>query len=44
MLNGTGEELLWRSVFLEAFPNHPLRGLLWPLVGFSLWHFTPQMR
>ncbi|HEY9471521.1 MAG TPA: CPBP family intramembrane glutamic endopeptidase [Propionibacteriaceae bacterium] len=43
VINGTGEELLWRGLFLELFPNDPLRGLLWPLVGFSLWHLAPQM-
>jgi membrane protease YdiL (CAAX protease family) len=43
VINGTGEELLWRGLFLEVFPNDPLRGLLWPLVGFSLWHLAPQM-
>jgi hypothetical protein len=43
VINGTGEELLWRGVFLEKFPGEPIRGLLWPLVGFSLWHLVPQM-
>jgi membrane protease YdiL (CAAX protease family) len=43
VINGTGEELLWRGVFLEQFPNDLLRGLLWPLAGFSLWHLAPQM-
>lgn len=43
VINATGEELLWRGVFLEAFPNDPIRGLLWPLVGFSLWHLAPQI-
>lgn len=43
VINGAGEELLWRGVFLEEFPNEPIQGLLWPLVGFSLWHLAPQM-
>jgi membrane protease YdiL (CAAX protease family) len=43
VINGTGEELLWRGVFLEEFPDDRLRGLIWPLVGFSLWHLAPQM-
>jgi membrane protease YdiL (CAAX protease family) len=42
-LNATGEELLWRGVFLERFPGDVVRGLLWPLVGFSFWHLAPQM-
>jgi membrane protease YdiL (CAAX protease family) len=36
VINGTGEELLWRGVFLEEFPDDRLRGLIWPLVGFVL--------
>jgi membrane protease YdiL (CAAX protease family) len=43
VINATGEELLWRGVFLEEFPNDLLRGMVWPLVGFSLWHVAPQM-
>jgi membrane protease YdiL (CAAX protease family) len=42
MINGVGEELLWRGMFLEQFSNDLLRGLLWPLVGFSVWHLAPQ--
>jgi hypothetical protein len=34
---------LWRGVFLKEFLNDSLRGLLWSLVGFSLWHLAPQM-
>jgi membrane protease YdiL (CAAX protease family) len=43
LLNATGEELLWRGVFLEEFPHDLARGMLWPLVGFSLWHLAPQI-
>ena len=43
VINATGEELLWRGVFLQEFPHDLLRGRLWPLVGFSLWHLVPQM-
>jgi membrane protease YdiL (CAAX protease family) len=43
VINATGEELLWRGVFLEELPNDLLRGMVWPLVGFSLWHLVPQM-
>jgi membrane protease YdiL (CAAX protease family) len=43
VVNGIGEELLWREVFLEEFPEDVLRGALWPLVGFALWHLAPQV-
>jgi Type II CAAX prenyl endopeptidase Rce1-like len=41
-VNATAEELLWRGMFLEVFPEDPVRGSLWPLAGFSLWHLAPQ--
>jgi membrane protease YdiL (CAAX protease family) len=41
-VNAIGEELLWRGVFLEEFPDDPLSGSIWPLVGFALWHLVPQ--
>jgi membrane protease YdiL (CAAX protease family) len=42
-VNATAEELLWRGMFLEVFPDDPLRGAFWPLAGFSLWHLAPQI-
>jgi membrane protease YdiL (CAAX protease family) len=42
-INATGEELLWRGMFLETFPDDPVRGALWPLAGFSFWHLAPQI-
>ena len=42
-MNATAEELLWRGLFLEVFPSDPVRGALWPLAGFSLWHLAPQL-
>jgi hypothetical protein len=41
-VNATAEELLWRGMVLEVFPQDPIRGSLWPLAGFSLWHLAPQ--
>jgi membrane protease YdiL (CAAX protease family) len=43
VVNATSEELLWRGMFLEVFPEDPIRGSLWPLAGFSLWHLAPQI-
>lgn len=42
-VNATAEELLWRGMFQEVFPEDALRGSLWPLAGFSLWHVAPQV-
>jgi hypothetical protein len=41
-VNAVGEELLWRGLFLDRYPDDRVRGALWPLVGFSLWHLAPQ--
>ncbi len=42
-LNAPAEELLWRGMFMAAFPGDPARGVAWPLAGFSLWHLAPQI-
>jgi membrane protease YdiL (CAAX protease family) len=42
-VNATAEELLWRGMFLEVFPDDLRWGTLWPLAGFSLWHLAPQI-
>lgn len=41
-LNGFGEEILWRGLFVWAFPGNPWLGILYPAVGFALWHLAPQ--
>jgi hypothetical protein len=40
-VNATGEELLWRGVFVVTFPDDPVRGWLWPAIGFTMWHLAP---
>jgi membrane protease YdiL (CAAX protease family) len=42
-VNAVCEELLWRGVFMAEFGQDVVRGSLWPLAGFSLWHFAPQI-
>lgn len=42
-VNAVGEELLWRGVFIELFPDDVARGAVWPLIGFTLWHLAPQV-
>lgn len=41
-VNAIGEELLWRGVFLQEFPDEVWKGAIWPLAGFALWHLAPQ--
>jgi hypothetical protein len=41
-LNGFCEEIFWRGIFVKAFPNNPWLGIVYPAVGFALWHFIPQ--
>jgi membrane protease YdiL (CAAX protease family) len=43
IINAVGEELLWRGVFLDAFPDDVWRGAVWPCAGFTLWHLSPQL-
>ena len=39
--NGIFEEILWRGVYPNLFPNNKLFGLVWPATWFSIWHFAP---
>ena len=41
--NALAEETLWRGVPAETFPDDPLRGWLWPAVGFTAWHLVPRV-
>ena len=41
-VNATGEELLWRGLFVAMFPDDPVRGWLWPAIGFTAWHLAPM--
>jgi hypothetical protein len=40
-VNATGEELLWRGLFVATFPQDVVRGWLWPAIGFTVWHLAP---
>jgi membrane protease YdiL (CAAX protease family) len=42
-INGTCEEILWRGLYVKAFPNKVMLGLIYPAIGFALWHFSPQL-
>ena len=40
LINGTVEELFWRGVFINVFPNNILRGYILPTLLFGLWHIA----
>lgn len=40
--NALAEEVLWRGVPIDTFPDEPFRGWLWPAVGFAVWHLVPM--
>lgn len=42
-LNGFCEEILWRGLYVRLFPRNPWLGILYPALGFALWHFAPQI-
>lgn len=39
--NGFFEELLWRGVYMDLFPDNLFFGMIWPSLWFGLWHFAP---
>jgi membrane protease YdiL (CAAX protease family) len=39
--NALAEEAFWRGVPVTMFPGDPVRGWLWPAVGFTAWHLVP---
>jgi membrane protease YdiL (CAAX protease family) len=42
LVNGPLEELLWRGAYITLFPGNLWLGLLYPTIGFALWHFAPM--
>lgn len=41
LINGTLEEVLWRGTYLQVFGDRLWGGLLYPALGFGLWHVAP---
>lgn len=41
-LNGFCEEILWRGLYVRLFPHNPRLAILYPSVGFAVWHLAPQ--
>ena len=42
IINGICEELLWRGLYVRAFPDNFWLAILFPAIGFALWHLVPQ--
>ncbi len=40
-LNGLCEEILWRGLYAKMFPKNFWLAILFPAVGFALWHLVP---
>jgi len=38
---GVTEELLWRGVYVTAFPNRLSLNTIYPSIAFGLWHLCP---
>jgi membrane protease YdiL (CAAX protease family) len=41
-INGFCEEILWRGLYVQIFPQNPWLGVLYPALGFAAWHLAPQ--
>lgn len=39
--NGFFEEILWRGVYLNLFPNGIIPRIIWPCIWFTIWHYAP---
>jgi membrane protease YdiL (CAAX protease family) len=39
--NGFFEEVLWRGVYMELFPQRTYYRIVWPGLWFALWHYAP---
>lgn len=41
-INGVCEEILWRGLYIRLFPKNFWLAILFPSIGFALWHLAPQ--
>ncbi|MFC2054702.1 CPBP family intramembrane glutamic endopeptidase [Chloroflexota bacterium] len=39
--NGFFEEVLWRGVYMELFPDSTMFRIIWPSFWFAIWHYVP---
>ena len=42
VVNALCEEVLWRGLYFESFPESIWWGYLYPALWFGLWHYAPQ--
>lgn len=42
-INGFCEEIFWRGLYVRLFPRNPWLSILYPSLGFALWHLAPQV-
>jgi membrane protease YdiL (CAAX protease family) len=40
-VNGLCEEILWRGLYFSLFPDNFWLAILFPSIGFALWHLVP---
>jgi membrane protease YdiL (CAAX protease family) len=40
-INGLCEEILWRGLYVSLFPDNFWLAILFPSIGFALWHLVP---
>lgn len=40
-VNGLCEEILWRGLYFSLFPGNFWLSILFPSIGFALWHLVP---
>jgi CAAX protease family protein len=40
-INGICEELLWRGLYVQTFPDNFWLAILFPALAFALWHLVP---
>jgi membrane protease YdiL (CAAX protease family) len=43
IINGICEELLWRGLYVKSFQGNLALGVIYPSIGFALWHISPQL-
>jgi CAAX protease family protein len=41
VVTGVSEELLWRGVYVTAFPNQLSLNTVYPSIAFGVWHLCP---
>jgi membrane protease YdiL (CAAX protease family) len=40
-VNGLCEEILWRGLYVSLFPDNFWLAIIFPSIGFALWHLVP---